>query len=199
MDKCVSEHNCAANMIIKAVRLQPFTQYNSAPHFWPQLEELSKSENTQGDTNNKMIISSALHTLNHEGTCGNLYHAACSYLPKSTLCNYCAIKPLRQCNDWLRCWHGAGSVTQSPRLILHRNCSVSPSPPEFTLKWIFWFDKVEKAKYNISLSKLELEPLWWSANLFFFFFFLNEETSLLNSVSPLKVPSNVPPDLTHMS
>lgn len=153
-------------MNIKAVRLQPFTQYNSAPHFWPQLEELSKSPNTQGDTNNKMIISSALHTLNHEGTCGNLYHAACSYLPKSTLCNYCAIKPLRQCNDWLRCWHGAGSVTQSPRLILHSKLQRFPSPPGFTLKWIFWFDKVEKAKYNISLSKLELQPLWWSANLF---------------------------------
>lgn len=135
-------------MNIKAVRLQPFTQYNSAPHFWPQMEELSKSENTQGDTNNKMIISSALHTLNHEGTCGNLYHAACSYLPKSTLCNYCAIKPLRQCNDWLRCWHGAGSVTQSPRLILHRNCSVSPH--RLNLLWSEFSDLIKWKRQNIT-------------------------------------------------
>ena len=42
-----------------------------------------------------------------------------SSLPRSSVCNYCAIKPLRQCNDWLRCWHWAGSVTHSPRLILH--------------------------------------------------------------------------------
>lgn len=80
-----------------------------------------------------MIIPSTLHTHNHECTCGNLYHAACSYLSKSTLCNYCAIKPLRQCNDWLRCWHGAGNVTQSPRLILHSKLQCFPH----SLNWLW--------------------------------------------------------------
>lgn len=138
-----------ANMNIKPVTLvhmQHFTQYNAVPHFWPQREELSKSHNTQGDMNNKMIISSTLHIQNHECTCGNLYHAACSYLSKSTLCNYCAIKPLRQCNDWLRCWHGAGSVTQSPRLILHSKLQCFPHHPSLTLKQIFWFWKGEETK-----------------------------------------------------
>lgn len=98
------------------------TLRHTSDHNWGSSHRLA----THGDTNNKMIIPSALRTHNRERTCGNLYRGACSYLSESTLCNYRAIKPLRQCNDWLGRWHGAGNVTQAPRLSPHNKLQRFP-------------------------------------------------------------------------
>lgn len=163
-DRAVCENTCLTHTNTTHVNMQAFTlesllhptHHPAAKHLWPQLKKVSKSQNTQSNMNNKIIISPTLHTHNHQRTCGNLYSAGCSSLPQSSLCNYCAIKPLRQCNDWLRCWHWAGTVTQSPQLIRHSKIAVFLSEPELNLKWIL--DKKKKKKkdsnseFNIALS-----------------------------------------------